>query len=101
MCDSRCAFEGFSLRMFEKRDEIATVKLAGSGDALVADAPNDSARGRLLVSTGQVADDRFPVGQTRVPRPQCGQHIGIGKVVRWLRRSSGRAKWVFMKASLA
>ena len=97
MCDSRCAFEGFSLRMFEKRDEIATVKLARSGDALAADAPNDSARGRL----GQVADDRFPVGQTLVPRPQCGQRVGIGKVVRWLRRSSGRAKWVLMKASLA
>jgi hypothetical protein len=44
MCESRCAFEGFSLRMLEKRDEIATVKLAGTGDALAADAPNDSAR---------------------------------------------------------
>ena len=87
MCDSRCAFERSSLRMFEKRDEIATVKLARSGDALAADAPNDSARGRLLLSTGQVADDRFPVG-TRVPRPQCGLHVGIGKVVRWSRRSS-------------
>ena len=97
MGDSRCAFQGFTLLMFEKRDEIATVKLAGSGDALAADAPNDSARGRLR----QVADDRFPVGQTRVPRLQCGLRVGIGKVVRWPRRSSGRAKWVFMKASLA
>jgi len=87
--------------MFEKRDEIATVKLARSGDALAADAPDDSARGRLLLSTGQVADDRFPVGQTRVPCPQCVLHVGIGKVVRWLCRSSERAKWVFMKASLA
>jgi len=101
MCDSRCALQGFSLRMFEKRDEIATVKLARSGDALAADAPDDSARGRLLLSTGQVADDRFPVGQTRVPCPQCVLHVGIGKVVRWLCRSSERAKWVFMKASLA
>ena len=101
MCDSCCALQGFTLRMFEKRDEIATVKLARSGDALAADAPNDSARGRLLLSTGQVADDRFPVGQTRVPSPPRGRRVDIGKVVRWLRRSSGRAKWVLMKASLA
>ena len=85
MCDSRCAVEGSSLRMFEKRDEIATVKLERSGDAPAADAPNDSARGWLLLSTGQVADNRFPVEQTRVPYPQRGRRVGIGKVVWWLK----------------